>query len=117
MGEKVQLRGILDKVDKYGVAWLNIENVGPTKKKLRAKCTGDTKPFDDRYAKVKVITKTTASDYVEYIDHEVIFTAIIHKYSFVSTLPANRGQTVTGTSIQALRVEFPPPGYSDSGQN
>jgi hypothetical protein len=108
---RVQLRGTLDKAES-GLLWLNITGIKPTMKKLAANCSGDRLPYDERYARVKFISRTAPSDYVEYIDKEVLVTAHIHKYSFVSALAANRGELVNGCSIQAERIEFPPPGYS-----
>lgn len=116
MSRRVQLRGTLDKAES-GILWLNIAGIKPTMKKLAANCSGDRLPFDERYAKIKFISKTSPGDYEEYVDKEVLVTGFIHKYSFVSPLAGNRGELMNGSSIQAERIEFPPPGYSDNGQN
>ena len=108
----IQLLGVFSMIDQFGQIHLRFNSYPATGKRLAAKCsTGTHLPYDESVAKIKLAAGTTSNQYNEFLGQETLCTVRVVNYTFVSNLPSNRGEIVSGCKLVLLNAERPPPGY------
>lgn len=113
----VQLLGVFSSIDQYGQIHLRYAAYPSTVKRLAAKCSNGTHfPYDEAVAKIKLAAGTSSDQYSEFIGLETLCTVRVVNYTFVSQMPANRGEVVSGCKLVLLNAELPPPGYPGSNR-